>query len=119
MVATDTQRVFVMLAPLVIGVVAVTLDSQRSDIRRLLVGLLAFLYLALNLQLVPNDMKVLVEVGGLVLFAALVSPQTSLPRSRRNAAPAGPRAEDFSPRRGTLSLSEEPTIRRPASETRP
>ncbi|WP_199785981.1 MULTISPECIES: hypothetical protein [Actinomycetes] len=78
MVATDTQRVFVMLAPLVIGVVAVVLDNQRSDIRRFLTGLLVFVYLALNLRFVPDDMKFLIEIGGLVLFCALLT---------RNAGP--------------------------------
>jgi hypothetical protein len=119
MVATDTQRVFVMLAPLVIGVIAVTLDNQRSDIRRLLVVLLVFLYTALNLQFVPNEMKFLVEVGGLILFAALIYSQAWLPRRRRVAGSDAPWTEDFPPRRGILSLGEEATPRRPTSDTRP
>ncbi|WP_409186172.1 hypothetical protein F9C11_18825 [Amycolatopsis sp. VS8301801F10] len=82
MVATDTQRVFVMLAPLVIGVVAITLDNQRSDIRRFLAGLLVFVYIALNLRLVPDNVKFLVEIGGLILFAALLYSQPWLARGR-------------------------------------
>ncbi|MER6762034.1 MULTISPECIES: hypothetical protein [Amycolatopsis] len=89
MVATDTQRVFVMLAPLAIGVVAVTLDNQRSDIRRFLVGLLAFLYIALNLRIVPDETKFLVGICGLIVFAVLIYSQSWLPRDRSKTV-AGP-----------------------------
>ncbi|GAB3152925.1 hypothetical protein GCM10027258_54820 [Amycolatopsis stemonae] len=106
LVATDTQRVFVMLAPLIIGLVAITLDNQRSDVRRLLVGVLVFLYIALNLQLVPNDLKFLVEVGGLVLFAALIHAQSWLPRGRRGTSSP---SEDLMPQREIFTADEEAT----------
>ncbi|MEC3976406.1 hypothetical protein [Amycolatopsis sp. H20-H5] len=102
LVATDTQRVFVMLAPLVIGLVAVVLDGRRSEARRLWAGVLAFLYVALNLQFVPDGTKFLVEAGGLILFALLMSPPSWLPPHRRPDGNGGPATGEFIPHRDSL-----------------
>ncbi|UUV30723.1 hypothetical protein NQK81_39170 [Amycolatopsis roodepoortensis] len=100
MVATDTQRVFVMLAPLVIALVAITLDNQRTNALRLLTGVLVFLYLALNLQFVPNETKFLVELAGLAFFALLILPLPRiLPTRHRQEHDGG---EHFIPHRGVL-----------------
>ncbi|OOC06179.1 hypothetical protein B0293_14095 [Amycolatopsis azurea DSM 43854] len=100
MVATDTQRVFVMLAPLVIALVAITLDNQRTNARQLLTGILVFLYLALNLQFVPNETKFLVEIIGLGLFALLIIPRFRVLPTRDRPENSGD--DHFISHRGTL-----------------
>ena len=88
LVATDTQRVFVMMAPLVIGLVAVVLDEQRTEARRVWVGVLFFLYLALNYRIVPRSTGIdfVVESAGLLVFALLMFPPSWTPW-RRNPEP--------------------------------
>ena len=100
LVATDTQRVFVMLAPLVIGLAAVVLDSRRGEARRLWVGLLVFVYVALNLRWVPAGASFAVEAGALALFAALMFPPSRPPW--RRPGQDGSVTEEFVPHRGSL-----------------
>lgn len=72
LVATDTGRVFVMMAPLVLAVVAVVLDGQRGERRRLWVGLLLFLYIALSLGWVPAPTSFLVDAAAALIFVLLM-----------------------------------------------
>jgi hypothetical protein len=76
LVATDTQRVFVMMAPLVLGLVAVLLDEQRTEARRLWIGVLFFLYVVLNYSFVRDatGINFLIELTGLIVFAVLSFP---------------------------------------------
>nr|WP_246481337.1 hypothetical protein [Amycolatopsis umgeniensis] len=100
LVATDTARVFVMMAPLIVAVVAVVLDQQRSEGRRLWVGALFFLYVAVNLRFVGGAAVFWVDAVALLIFAALVSfPTTS--RWARNKGFNG-----FRPHQGTLDVED-------------
>ncbi|WIX80504.1 hypothetical protein QRX50_06945 [Amycolatopsis carbonis] len=87
-VATDTTRVFVMMAPLVLGMFAVVLDRHRSDAARLWVSVLAFLYLAINFRWVPWPASFALDAGALVVFALLTFPP------RWPSAPSRPMPRD-------------------------
>jgi len=104
MVATDTQRVFVMLAPLVIGLVAVVLDRHRGDARRIWVGVVFFLYFAVNYKLASSSTIFLVGLAGLLVFVLLeVPPFWPKPPAKRDpVADDGPPTEEFLPHRGSL-----------------
>ncbi|WP_326567617.1 hypothetical protein VSH64_38200 [Amycolatopsis rhabdoformis] len=95
-VATDTTRVFVMMAPLVLGMFAVVLDRHRSDAARLWVSVLAFLYLAINFRWVPWPASFALDAGALVVFALLTFPPKwpSPPRVAR-PTPADAVTEEF------------------------
>lgn len=88
LVATDTGRVFVMMAPLVLGVVAVVLDGQRGERRRLWVGFLLFLYIALSLGWVPAPTSFLVDAVAALIFVLLMY----YPVSSGRTFPGGPGA---------------------------
>lgn len=104
LVATDTQRVFVMLAPLVLGLVAVVLDEHRGEARRIWVGVVFFLYLAVNYQLASSSTIFLVGLAGLLVFVLLeVPPFWPKPAPRPvPSADDGPPTEEFLPHRGSL-----------------
>ncbi|MFE5502395.1 hypothetical protein [Amycolatopsis japonica] len=99
LVATDTPRVFVMMAPLIIALAAFVLDQQRGEGRRLWVGVLFFLYIAVNLRIVTGAAVFWVDAVALLIFAALVSfPKT--PLRARGSVFGG-----FRPHQGTLDVN--------------
>lgn len=104
LVATDTQRVFVMLAPLVLGLVAVVLDEHRGEARRIWVGVVFFLYLAVNYNLASSTTLFLVGLAGLLVFVLLEVPPfwSKVTPGRPAAADEGPPTEEFLPHRGSL-----------------
>ncbi|SDE29198.1 Dolichyl-phosphate-mannose-protein mannosyltransferase [Blastococcus fimeti] len=75
--ATDTERVFVMLAPLVVGVAATVFDTWRGEARSLWLGVLGVVYAALNFSWVTGQTAVLVSLGTVVGFAYLVQRQSA------------------------------------------
>ncbi|GAA4529936.1 hypothetical protein [Amycolatopsis samaneae] len=79
LVATDTTRVFVMMAPLVLGVTALVLDKHRDERRQHWVGLLVFLYLAVSLRWVPAPASFFLDVAGAGVFVALITFPVRLP----------------------------------------
>jgi hypothetical protein len=72
--ATDTQRVYVMMAPLVLGVSAMVLDWLRSEQQRLWMGTLAFLYLALNFGWISGDAGMAANLAAIVIFVLALRP---------------------------------------------
>ncbi len=66
--ATDVERVYVMMAPLVLGVAALLFDNFQSEGQRWWLGVLLFLYLALNMNWVINEWSILFNGTALVLF---------------------------------------------------
>ncbi len=100
LVATDTPRVFVMMAPLIVAITAFVLDQQRSEGRRLWVGALFFLYVAMNLRFVGGAAVFWVDAVALLIFAGLVSYPTT-PRWSRNTGFTG-----FRPHQGTLDTRD-------------
>ncbi|WP_244199819.1 hypothetical protein [Amycolatopsis thailandensis] len=101
LVATDTARVFVMMAPLLIALVAVVLDQQRGEGRRLWVGALFFLYIAVNLRFVGGAAVFWVDAVALLIFAALVS----FPATTRQAGFKG--FNGFRPHQGRLDVEDD------------
>lgn len=89
-VATDTTRVFVMLAPLVIAFTAVVLDRQRGDGRRVWVGVLFFLYAVINLRFVTGTAAIWFDGVAVLLFAALITSTSSGPAAPRRSPAQGP-----------------------------
>ncbi|WP_216213419.1 hypothetical protein [Amycolatopsis aidingensis] len=77
--ATDTQRVFVMIAPVLLAAAALLFDHFRNEADRLLIGFLVFLYVALNLRWVTEDAAIIVNVVALGVFVAMLKPQRGLP----------------------------------------
>lgn len=104
LIATDTGRVFVMMAPLILGVVAVVLDGQRGERRRLWVGLLVFLYVALSLGWIPAPSSFLVDAAATLIFVLLMS----FPVSSGRTSPCGPAA----PASATARKPSDPASRR-------
>jgi hypothetical protein len=72
--ATDTQRVFVLMAPVVIAVCAIVLSRFDSERERLWVSGIAFIYAALNLGWVPGEWSLAASLGALVIFVAVLKP---------------------------------------------
>jgi len=72
LVATDTGRVFVMAAPMVLAVVAVVLDRHRGDNTRMWLGLLIAGYVAVGLRWAPGPAGLIVDALAGIGFAALV-----------------------------------------------
>lgn len=72
--ATDTERVFVLMAPVVIAVAAVVLNRFDSDRDRLWVSGITFVYVALNLGWVPGEWAMLANLGAMVIFVAALRP---------------------------------------------
>jgi len=69
--ATDVERVYVMMAPLVLGVAALVFDNFQSESQRWWLGVLLFFYLALNMNWVMNEWTILVNGVALVLFVTV------------------------------------------------
>ncbi|MEU4672948.1 hypothetical protein AB0F91_34540 [Amycolatopsis sp. NPDC023774] len=72
LLATDTDRVFIMMAPLVLAVTALILDQHRGEKPRLWVGLLVAGYVAINLRWVPTPASLIVDALAGIGFALLV-----------------------------------------------
>src|ERR1700683_5294027 len=72
--ATDTERVYVMMAPVVAGVAALIFDRFQSEQQRMWLWLLAFTYLALNFQWMHGDAAWLTNVAALVAFIVALEP---------------------------------------------
>ncbi|RJQ89675.1 hypothetical protein [Amycolatopsis panacis] len=82
--ATDTSRVFVMLAPVVLAVVALTFDRHHNDRTRLWIGLLFAVYLAINFRWVPGPASLILDALATVGFAIIVhTGRITAPRTRR------------------------------------
>ncbi|MFE0026032.1 hypothetical protein [Amycolatopsis sp. NPDC059021] len=100
LVATDTARVIVMMAPLVLAVTAVVLDRQRGEHRRAWVGLLLFLYVALSLRWIPAPASLVLDVAGAAGFVVLatfpVRSRSVIPTFGRPASDDQPASEDES-----------------------
>ena len=69
--ASDVERVYVMMAPLVLGVAALLFDNFQSESQRWWLGVLLFFYLALNMNWVMNEWTILVNGVALVLFVTV------------------------------------------------
>ena len=70
--ATDTGRIYVLAAPMVLAVAAMTMDEFRSETGRLWVCVLAFLYLTLNFQWLTGAAGIFTDLLAVILFVALV-----------------------------------------------
>jgi hypothetical protein len=77
LVATDTERVFVMMAPMVLLIAALLFERFRGEIARLWMLTLAFLYVALNLHWVTDQAAVATNAAALVVFIVLVKDELS------------------------------------------
>ncbi len=101
--ATDTERVFVMLAPLVVGVAATVFDSWRGEARSLWMWVLGLVYAALNFSWFTGQFATTISLGLVVAFVCLVRQQTLAPtvagvprheptaaRDRPSPVPTGP-----------------------------
>lgn len=90
--ATDTERVFVMMAPALIAVCAVIFDAFRSETERLATGFLAVVYVAINLGWVePGRATLAADLVALAIFVGLVALRDSqAPWRRRELRPAEP-----------------------------
>ena len=73
--ATDTERVFVMMAPLVVGVAAIVFDSWRGEARSVWMWVLGLVYAALNFSWFTGQTATLVSLGTVVAFSYLVHKQ--------------------------------------------
>ncbi|WP_033294073.1 hypothetical protein [Amycolatopsis jejuensis] len=72
LLATDTGRVFVMMAPIVLAVTAVVLDQHRGEKARLWIGLLIAGYVAVSLRWVPVPAGLVVDLVAGIGFGLLV-----------------------------------------------
>jgi hypothetical protein len=98
--ATDTERVFIMLAPLVVGVAATVFDSWNSEPKRQGMWVLGIVYAALNFNWVTHETAVLVNLVAIAGFAFLAQQQLVRPAvaelrrqettSLEGHSPAGP-----------------------------
>lgn len=66
--ATDTARVYVMMAPVVLGVIALAFNGLAGERKRLWVLLLAAVYVALNFGWFSQDAYLLVNIAAVVVF---------------------------------------------------
>lgn len=103
MQATDTERVWVMLAPLVVVVAATVFDDWRSEAQRLWLVVLAAVYAALNFAWFAGESAVLVNLAALVVFVLVVHPPLRLTgltvhgelgREERGGGSAGPQTSE-------------------------
>jgi hypothetical protein len=69
--ATDTERVFVMVAPLIVGVAATVFDTWRNEAARLWTWGLGLLYAAVQLSWVTGQTAVLVSLAAALGFLYL------------------------------------------------
>jgi hypothetical protein len=83
LVATDTGRVFIMMAPLVLAVTAVVLDQHRGDKQRLWIGLLIATYIGLQLRWVQPPAALIIDLVAAIGFALLIHTGQLTPRSPR------------------------------------
>ncbi|WP_092776887.1 hypothetical protein [Actinokineospora terrae] len=83
LMATDTERVFTMMVPIVLIVVAVTLDTLQSPWHRPWIVLLAALYTAIQLRWTSATLPM--EALALLIFTALFTPWHRL----RHSTPPG------------------------------
>jgi hypothetical protein len=74
MFATDTERVYVMLAPAVLGISALIYNGFRTEQQRLWVALVAFAYLVLNFQWLSGDTSILLNLAVIVVFILALEP---------------------------------------------
>lgn len=70
--ATDTERVYVMVAPLVVGVVGVVFEAWRDQPERAWPWVLGAVYAALNFMWVVDETASLVNLAAIAGFALLV-----------------------------------------------
>lgn len=103
--ATDTERVFVMLAPVVAGVAATVFDTWRGEARSLWLGVLGLVYAALNFSWVTGQTAVLVSLGTVVGFVYLVHKQSA---QQVHTAPAADLAATQAVRTAGPSLARAP-----------
>jgi hypothetical protein len=75
--ATDTERVFILLAPLVVGVAATVFDTWRGEVARLWMWVLGVMYAALQFSWVTGQTAVFVSLSAVVGFAYLQSQQSA------------------------------------------
>ena len=112
LLATDTERVFIMMAPLVLGVTAVVLDRQRGENRRLWVGLLIAAYVGLQLRWAQPPGALIVDLAAAIGFVLLTREGQPSLRIGRTPPPSGRRGlEDtdiFQPVRSADPSHEEP-----------
>ncbi|WP_285508333.1 hypothetical protein [Actinokineospora sp. NBRC 105648] len=80
--ATDTERVFVMLAPVLLAVIAVTLDHYAGPAQRPWLLAIAAMYVARQLHWVSDPVTFIIDVVALGVFAAIVT------LTHRNTRPA-------------------------------
>jgi hypothetical protein len=70
--ASDTQRVYIMMAPIVMAVAALMFNSVKTEMDRLWVGVIAFLYVAVNLAWFTSpDFIMIANVGALAIFVLI------------------------------------------------
>lgn len=101
LLATDTERVFIMMAPLVLAVVAVVLDQHHNEKTRLWIGLLVAGYVAVNLRWIPAPASLIVDALAAIGFGLLIhTDQLGLPRRRSTP-------EDTPSRTGTATQTSE------------
>jgi hypothetical protein len=79
--ATDTERVFVLMAPVVIAVCAVVFDKFHGERDRLWIAGLVFLYAGLNLGWIPPAWSLLGSLAAIVVFIAVLRPDRELTQS--------------------------------------
>lgn len=66
--ATDTARVYVMMAPAVLGVTALAFNGFRGERQRLWILLLGAGYVALNFGWFSQDLNLAVNIASIVVF---------------------------------------------------
>jgi hypothetical protein len=76
--ATDTDRVYVMAAPMVLAVSAIVINQARGQEQRLWIGVLAAVYLALNLAWVKGPAALAADFAAIIIFV-LVFGRVELP----------------------------------------
>jgi hypothetical protein len=99
--AADTERVYVLLAPLVVAVAATVFDTWRSEGRRMWMWVLGGLYAALSFGWVTGETAVVVTIVGAAGFVVLLYLPDHLLEVPAAAPAAGPEGPDSSPGRSS------------------
>jgi hypothetical protein len=75
--ATDTDRVFVMMAPIVIAVAATVFDDLRGEQQRLWMWILGGVYAALNFSWVTGELATMASFAAMALVVLMLHPPSN------------------------------------------
>ncbi|MDT0275021.1 hypothetical protein [Blastococcus goldschmidtiae] len=87
--ATDTDRVFVMMAPLVIAVAATVFDDLRGEQQRLWLWILGGVYAALNFSWLTGELATVANFAVLALVVLMLHPPSCSCAITGGASPVG------------------------------